>query len=48
MLINLKKANFIILNEKFQFCIADFKIIDFVYDSNNKFFEISKIIKILK
>ena len=45
---NLKKTDCTISNEKFQFCVVDFKIINFVYDSNDKFFETTKIIKILK
>ena len=40
--------NCTILNEKFQFCVVDFKIVDFIYDSNDKFFETTKMIKILK
>ena len=45
---NLKKINCTILNEKFQFCVADLKIVSFIYDSNDKFLETTKIIKILK
>ena len=45
---NLKKTDCTISNEKSQFCVADFKIIDFICDSNNRFFETTKIIKILK
>ena len=45
---NLKKTDCMILNEKFQFCVVDFKIVDFIYDLNNKFFETTKMIKILK
>ena len=30
-----KKINCTILNEKFQFCIVDFKIVDFVCDFND-------------
>ena len=37
-----------ILNEKFQFCVADFKIVDFIYDLNDRSFETTKMIKILK
>ena len=37
-----------ILNEKFQFYVVDLKIVDFVYNSNDRFFEITKMIKILK
>ena len=37
-----------ISDEKFQFCVVDFKIIDFIYDSNDRFFETTKMIKILK
>ena len=43
-----KKTNCIILNEKFQFYIVDFKIVDFICDSNDKFLKTTKIIKILK
>ena len=45
---NLKKTNCTISSEKFQFCVADFKIIDFICDLNDRFFETTKIIKILK
>ena len=37
-----------ILNEKFQFCISELKIVDFVCDSNDRFSETAKIIKILE
>ena len=45
---NLKKSNCTISNEKFQFCIADFKIMSFICDLNDRSFETAKIIKILK
>ena len=45
---NLKKTDCTISNEKFQFCVVNFKIVDFVYDSNDRFFETTKMIKILK
>ena len=45
---NLKKADCTISNEKSQFCVADFKIIDFICDSNDKSSETAKMIKILK
>ena len=45
---NLKKTNYTILNEKFQFCIVNLKIVNFICDLNNKFFETTKMIKILK
>ena len=45
---NLKKTNYIISDEKFQFCVADLKIVDFICDLNDRFFETIKIIKILK
>ena len=48
ILMNLKKINCTILNEKFQFCIVDLKIIDFICDLNDKFLKTIKIIKILK
>ena len=37
-----------ILDEKFQFCVIDFKIIDFICDLNNRFLKTIKRIKILK
>ena len=45
---NLKKTDYTISDEKFQFCVVNFKIIDFICDLNDKFFETTKIIKILK
>ena len=48
ILISLKKTNYTILNEKFQFCIIDFKVVDFICNLNDNFFETTKIIKILK
>ena len=45
---NLKKINYMISNKKFQFCVVDFKIVDFIYDLNNKSFKTTKMIKILK
>ena len=45
---NLEKINCTISDEKSQYYVVNFKIIDFIYDSNNRFFEITKIIKILK
>ena len=48
ILMNLKKTDCIISNEKFQFCVVNFKIVDFVCDSNDRFLETTKIIKILK
>ena len=48
MFINLKKINYTISDEKFQFCIFNLKIINFVCDSNDRFSEIMKMIKILK
>ena len=48
MLIDLKKINYTILNEKFQYCVADFKIVDFICDLNDRFSETMKMIKILK
>ena len=46
--VNLKKTNCTISDEKFQFYVTDFKIVDFIYDSNDRFLETTKIIKILK
>ena len=48
ILMNLKKTDCTISNEKFQFYVADFKIVDFVCDSNDRFFKMTKMIKILK
>ena len=45
---NLKKTDCTISNEKFQFCVVDFKIVNFIYNSNDRFFEMTKMIKILK
>ena len=45
---NLKKTNYTILNEKFQFYVIDLKIVDFIYDLNDKFLKTTKMIKILK
>ena len=48
VLMNLEKTNCTISNKKFQFCIFELKIVDFVYDSNDRFSETAKIIKIFK
>ena len=48
ILVNLKKTNYMISDEKFQFCVADLKIVSFICDSNDRSLEITKIIKILK
>ena len=48
ILMNLKKINCTISDEKSQFCVADFKIVDFVCDLNDRFSETVKMIKILK
>ena len=48
MLVNLEKMNCMILNEKSQFYMFELKIVDFVYDLNNRFSETVKIIKILE
>ena len=45
---NLKKTNYTILNEKSQFCVINFKIVDFICDLNDRFSETTKMIKILK
>ena len=45
---NLKKTDYTISNEKFQFYIINFKIVDFVCDLNDRSFETTKMIKILK
>ena len=48
ILMNLKKTDYTITDEKFQFCVADFKIVDFICDLNDRFSETTKMIKILK
>ena len=48
MSVNLKKTDYTISNKKFQFYMFDPKIIDFICDSDNRFFKTAKIIKILK
>ena len=48
VLVNLKKANCTISNEKSQFCMSELKIVDFICDSNDRFSETAKIIKILE
>ena len=45
---NLEKTGCTISGEKSQFCVVDFKIVDFVCDLNDKFSETAKMIKILK
>ena len=46
--INLEKTNCTISDKKFQFCMFELKIVNFVCDSNNRSFEITKTIKILE
>ena len=48
MVVNLEKINCTISSEKSQFYMFELKIIDFVYDSNDRFSETAKIIKILE
>ena len=48
MLIDLKKTDCTISDEKFQFYVVNFKIVDFICDFDNWFSETTKIIKILK
>ena len=48
ILMNLKKTDYTISDEKFQFYIINFKIVDFIYDLNDRFSETTKMIKILK
>ena len=48
ILMNLKKTSYTISNEKSQFCVVNFKIVDFICDLNDRFFETTKVIKILK
>ena len=46
--VNLKKTSCTISNKKFQFCMSELKTVDFVCDSNDRFSETAKIIKILE
>ena len=46
--VNLEKTNCTISDEKFQFYMSELKIVDFVYDSNDRFSETAKMIKILE
>lgn len=48
MLIDIKQINYIIFEKIFQFCCAKIKIIEFIYDNNNKHSDIVKIIKIVE
>ena len=48
ILVNLKKTDCTISDEKFQFCVADLKIVSFICDLNDRSFKTAKIIKILK
>ena len=48
ILMNLKKTDCTISDEKFQFCVVDFKIVNFICDLNDRFFKTTKMIKILK
>ena len=48
ILIDIKRSKIIIFDEKFQFCMFDIKIIDFVYDKINRDFDNFKINKIIK
>ena len=43
-----KKTSCTISDEKSQFCRSELKIVDFVYNSNDRFSETAKIIKILE
>ena len=45
---NLEKANCTISDEKFQFCMFELKIVDFVCDLNDRFSDTVKIIKIFE
>ena len=45
---NLKKINYTISDEKFQFYVVNFKIVDFICDFDDRFSETTKMIKILK
>ena len=48
VLVNLEKTDCTISDEKSQFCMSELKIVDFVCDSNDRFSETAKIIKILE
>ena len=48
MLIDIKRSRIIIFDEKFQFCMFDIKIVDFVCDEINRHFDTIKIIEIIK
>ena len=45
---NLEKTDCTISDEKFQFCMSELKIVDFVCDSNDRSFETAKVIKIFE
>ena len=48
MWIHIKLSKIIIFNKKFQFCIFNIKIIDFVYNETNRHFNNFKVVKIIK
>ena len=48
MLIDIKRSKIIIFDEKFQLCMFNKKIIDFVCDETDRHFNNFKIIKIIK
>ena len=48
VLANLKITDCTISNEKSQFYMFELKIVDFVYDSDNRSSKTAKVIKILK
>ena len=47
MLIDIKRSKIIVFDEKFQFCMFNIKIIDFVCDKADRHFNNFKIIKII-
>ena len=48
MFVNLEKIDCTLSNEKSQFYMFNLKIVNFICDSDDKFFETAKMIKILK
>ena len=48
MLIDIIRSKITMLDEKFQFCMFDIKIIDFICDETHRHFDSFKIIKIIE
>ena len=48
MLIDIKRSKITIFDEKFQICMFDIKIVNFVCDETDRHFDNFKIIKIIK